>query len=327
MAPNLNGSYTASSPCPCCGATEAQIVATVDGKTGEPLTTLSCAGCGLGRIDPLPTAAELEAWYANHYRQAYKGCESPKMKYVLRAARNARDRYLWLQENSTLPLDQGHLTTLDIGASSGEFVYLMAHKKHQAHGIEPHQGYAEYAQSMQLNVRNGSVLQTLGQFDKKSFDLVTLFHVLEHLVEPLPSLRAIGEHLKDTGLLYIEVPNATRLGSPTYMFFKAHVLYFDHGSLRNTLMSAGFDVLFQNAPDAGNLRILARYDGSDAGPTKRPHQHELVSAQAQRKWVPYLWQQLLAGEPVHKLIKRSEEKATARQYTRAQDLLQDIYSF
>ena len=154
-----------------------------------------------------------------------------------------------------------------------------------------------------------------------------MFHVLEHLSEPVPALRSIGQKLKPDGLLYIEVPNATRLGSPTYMFFKAHVLYFDHGSLRNTLTSAGFEVLFQNAPDAGNLRILARYAGSDARPSKRQHQHELVSAQAQRKWVPYLWQQLLAGEPVHKLIKRSEEQSTARKYTRAQDLLQDIYSF
>lgn len=327
MAPHTTDSYFASSACPCCGESEARIISTVDGKTRQPLTTISCSGCGLGRIDPLPTAVELEAWYTNHYRQAYKGCESPGMKYVLRAARNARDRYLWLKENCALALEQGSLSTLDIGASSGEFVYLMAHKQHKASGIEPHQGYSEYAQSMNLDVRNGSVLGTLGQFDKKSFDLVTMFHVLEHLVDPLPSLKAIGEHLKDNGLLYIEVPNATRFGSPTYMFFKAHVLYFDHGSLRNTLISAGFDVLFQNPADSGNLRILARYAGlNTASPSTRVHQHELVSAQSRRRWGPYLWQQVLAGQPVNKLIQRSEEKATARKYAKSEDLLRDIYS-
>lgn len=274
----------------------------------------------------MPSEAELEAWYASHYRQTYKGCEQPKMKYVLRAARNAKDRFDWIQSRKLIHTTGSKLKTLDIGASSGEFVSLMAYEQHDAHGIEPHRGYAEYAQSMALKVLNGSLLSTLQNFEKKSFDLITMFHVLEHLVDPVRSLQQIGSYLKDSGVLYIEVPNATRYGSPTYLFFKAHTLYFDHGALRNLLTSAGFEVKSQSSADSPNLRIVARFTGVQQAVRQREHRHELVRAQLKRKWVPYLWSQLLKGEPFVKLSKRYKEKRMAKQYTDPKELMNKTFS-
>lgn len=327
MKPTLtNSSHNATSPCPCCGEFDAKIISTIDGKTGESLTTISCGGCGLGRIDPFPTDAELEAWYARQYRQAYKGCETPAMRYVLRAARNAKERLEWLKLQGLLSSSTEKLNTLDIGASSGEFVFLMSHNQYNAFGIEPHQGYAEYAQSMNLNVRNGSLLRSLDHFDKKNFDLITMFHVLEHLADPVGSLKSIGETLKNSGTLYIEVPNATRLGSPRYMFFRAHTLYFTHASLRHLLACSGFEILAQNDPDSDNLRVLARHTGVQLSTRRLAHQHELVAAQLKRKWVPYLCKQLFTGKPFFKIIKRIREKSAAKKYSASIELMKDIYS-
>ena len=78
--------------CPACGAHEAHLVSQRDGKTGEPLTVVACARCGMGFIDPLPSPEALVAWYRDHYRQEYKGAVVPKLYHVLRAARNARHR-------------------------------------------------------------------------------------------------------------------------------------------------------------------------------------------------------------------------------------------
>ncbi|WP_167784675.1 class I SAM-dependent methyltransferase [Ramlibacter rhizophilus] len=300
-------------------------MSTIDGKTDEKLLTVSCNGCGLGRIDPMPTESELEQWYESRYRQAYKGCEQPRMHYVLRAARNALDRYQWLLHRQLLRENGPSLRTLDIGSSSGEFVSLMVHKGHDAHGVEPHRGYAEYAQSMGLQVANGSLSSTLQAHAGKSFDLVTMFHVLEHLADPVSALRRIGACLKEDGILFIEVPDATRFTSPKYMFFKAHTLYLTPGSLQNVLRCAGFELVRLSEPGAGNVRWAGTFRGVSAQAATIPHSHELVTAQERRRWAPYLLHQAQKGEPFGKLAKRYGEKRVARRFDSPRELMDHVY--
>lgn len=273
----------------------------------------------------MPTETELEQWYESQYRQAYKGCEKPKMNYVLRAARNALDRYQWLVHKQLLRAGDAKLRTLDIGASSGEFVGLMAHRNHDAHGIEPHRGYAEYARSMNLNVRSGSLGKTLESHAAGTFDLITMFHVLEHLADPIGALKKIGHRLKEGGILYIEVPDATRLSSPKYMFFTAHTLYFTPDSLQNMLRCAGYEVECLSEPGAGNIRLAGKYRGICRQAGSTPHGHELVVAQQRRRWAPYLLHQLRQGEPFGKLAKRYQEKRTAQRFSSPVDLMADLY--
>jgi len=319
----------AQTPCPCCRSGGAQVVATRNGKTGEPLLTLSCDGCGLGRIDPLPTEEELARWYALQYRQAYKAAVQPALRHVLRAGRNALHRWQWLCQNSPVAdwvQSASSRTTLDIGASSGEYVALMRSLGFNAMGVEPHQGYASYAsESLGLSVRHGTLQAQLEAIDAGSLDLVTLFHVFEHLTDPVDALRRIASRLKQGGVLYIEVPNATRPCSPHYMFFRAHTLYFTGTSLRQTLHAAGFTVLGHSPDDADNLSVVATPGGATASVTFDPHGHPLVKAQQQRRWVAYLWSQLLSGRPLRKWQSRQEEKREATRYPSGRALLDALY--
>ncbi|MFM8609265.1 MAG: class I SAM-dependent methyltransferase [Burkholderiaceae bacterium] len=329
VTPTTGMSWQAGTPCPCCGESAAQVVATRDGKTGEALLTVECARCGLGRIDPLPTPEALADWYAHHYRQEYKGAVQPALRHVLRAGRNALLRWDWLQRHQlALPwTGAAHCgRSLDIGASSGEFVALMREVGIDAHGIEPHAGYAGYAQqSMQLQILHGPLQQRLLDFAPASLDLVTMFHVLEHLVDPLPTLRQIADRLSPGGVLYIEVPNATRPCSPHYMFFRAHVLYFTGLSLRQTLQAAGLQVLAHSADDADNLSIVARRADAPQAPVFE-HRPDLVQSQRQRRWIPYLWDQVLEGQPFARIGQRLEEKRTARQFSAGPVLLKSLYA-
>jgi len=318
----------AQSPCPCCGTVQACIVATRDGKTGQSLTTLACDTCGLGRIDPLPSTDELRQWYAQSYRQEYKSAFQPALRHVLRAGRVALDRWHWLQAQGWANPMLGHrLNTLDIGASSGEFVCLMQHLGFDALGLEPHQGYASYAsEHLQLNVRQGSVQDLPSLPRDKGWDLVSMFHVLEHLSDPVAALETIARGMSDQGVLFIEVPNATRPCSPHYMFFKAHVLYFTGATLRQTLQAGGWDVLAHNADDEGNLRVLARPRGQ-AEPQAWPrHAQALVQAQQARRWVPYLLGELRNGRLLERMRSRREERHTAAQFHSGGELLKALYT-
>ena len=327
----------AHTACPCCGERSAQAIANKDGKTGDALLTVSCNGCGLGRIDPLPSDQELADWYATQYRQAYKSAVQPALRHVLRAGRNAQWRWQWLCQNTGTHWFDTDLTSqrsLDIGSSSGEFVYLLQTLGFQAKGIEPHAGYATYAQNMLgIHVNNSTLQQGLSHEQAGSLDLISMFHVLEHLAEPVSALRTMGEKLKATGLLYIEVPNATRLCSPDYMFFRAHTLYFTGPTLRKLLETAGFKLVAQSPDDSDNLSVVAQFvggeradSGAEAG-TKgsADASHCLVTAHRARRWVPYLVQQLQDGQPLRKWRTRQEEKRSAAQYANGLALLDDLY--
>lgn len=320
--------YRAQTPCPCCSNHAARIVATRDGKTREALTTIACESCGLGRTDPLPSPEALQAWYATKYRQEYKSAFMPARRHVLRAGRIALDRWTWLQTQGWQRPTPGHRpATLDIGASSGEFVFLMTQLGFDAVGLEPHEGYASYARDhLNLDVRNGSV-QNLASMDAaKRWDLVTLFHVFEHLSDPVASLQTIANHMSEQGVLFIEVPNATRLCSPHSMFFKAHVLYFSADSLRHTLRTAGWDVLGHNSDEDGNLRIMARPNGESHSQEPVPHGHDLVRAQQARRWGSYLMDEFRSRRLLSKLRTRREEKRSASQFQSGAALLKDLYA-
>ena len=319
----------ATTACPNCGERSAQIIANKDGKTSKELITVSCSDCGLGRTDPLPTDQELAEWYATQYRQVYKSAVQPALRHVLRAGRNAQWRWEWLCQNSAglYPDENMHgKRSLDIGSSSGEFVYLMHTLGFQAKGIEPHAGYATYARNMLgVDINNGTLQHCLSSEAPSSLDLISMFHVLEHLTNPVSALRTIGEKLKPEGLLYIEVPNALRLCSPHYMFFRAHTLYFTGKTLRNLLETSGYTIVSHNPDNSDNLSVVAQFTNWHSAPAASNASHPLVSAQQARRWIPYLLAQLRDGQPIRKWRKRQEEKHKAAQYDNGLALLNDLY--
>ena len=332
----IGSNVLAASPCPLCGDRQAVLVATRDGKTKQALTTLECLGCGLGRIDPLPSVEALAHWYKTAYRQDYKNAVTPALRHVMRAGRNAIDRLDWLKAHTARHPAWRHesrstVHTLDIGASSGEFVFLMSHLGFRARGIEPHQGYAEHAQQhLGLGVYHGPLQQQLNQFGAGELTMVSMFHVLEHLVDPLDTLRTIRSKLstaaQNPGMLYIEVPNATRFCAPDYMFFRAHSLYFTAHTLRHMLVAAGFEVIHASAATDDNLSIVVQPGNtSHSLSVARPDGNALLAAQQQRKWPQYLWRQLLNGNAVQKMKRRNEEKASAAQFSSGKALLTHVY--
>lgn len=318
----------ARSACPLCGSHDAHPLAERDGKTGTALKTVVCEGCGLGRIDPLPTAQELAQWYAQHYRQDYKAAHSPAMRHVLRAARIARERWHWLQHRQALTKGA---KALDVGASSGEFVAALGHAGLHATGLEPHRGYAGFARNiLGLDVRNAGLDDIKTELPDTRFSLISMFHVLEHLVEPVAQLRRLAAMLEADGVLFLEVPDTRRMCAPHTLYFRAHALHFTPQTLRALARAAGLDVVAHNFDQPDNLRVLLKRQEVSAqdAPSAIPQPGAasvLLQAQARRTWWAYLTHALLGGALWRKHRMRAEEKQTAARHTQPKTLLEAVF--
>jgi 2-polyprenyl-3-methyl-5-hydroxy-6-metoxy-1,4-benzoquinol methylase len=236
----------ASRPCPISGATDAIEVCSTD-RHGKPLRNLISSESGLIYVDPVPFE-NTEEFYKTEYRKSYKGVHRPKPKHVYRAGKIAMERHFRLSQY--LP-DEANC--LDAGSSSGEFVYLLNQRSFRAQGVEANLPYAEYSES-ELNL---SVTKSpFSEFKtKEKFDLITMFHVLEHLENPVRDLSHLGQFLKPEGKLVIEVPNILYPDMAfSHKWHPGHLFSFTDQTLSLLLEKAGFSTI-SCAPigDGGNL--------------------------------------------------------------------------
>jgi len=275
----------------------------------------------------MPRDEILSHWYREKYRQEYKRSDRPGRRHILRAARLARERYMWMVEAlARAGRSRGWLLrdALDVGCSGGEFLHLLQCLGVAGTGIEPHQGYAAHAKELLgLEVHCGTLGERAALLGDRRFDLITLFHVLEHMTHPRETLGLLRDLLRDDGLLFIEVPDAAGRSAPNNMFFRAHTLYFAHTSLVSLVQSAGFAVVADNFEKSGNLRVVLRKSAAVAFPWA--FDGYLLRAQSRRGWLPYLWGSLLGGRLGRRLAARLEENRSAGRYPTDIALLRDVH--
>lgn len=245
------GDAVKADPCMVCGTNDRTVVGTV-GRGLKPLTTVVCDGCGLVSHNPIPSSADLDAFYAQAYRQSYKGIMKPKAKHSLRAQRSAALRAVRLKN-----LINPGSRVLDIGASSGEFVYMMGRLGFNASGVEPHDGYRQFGtQTYGIEVTSQKIEPAA--FGEGVFDLITLNHVFEHLADPLDALASFRRWLAPGGLLFIEVPNIEGVQKQrSNLFHYAHVWNFAPATLKATLALAGFEPIHSSKCNGTSLVFRA----------------------------------------------------------------------
>lgn len=213
-------------PCPICGCEECSQIAGFD-RRFKQLPTVACGNCGLLYTNPMPTDDELAVYYSTFYRLDYQGAvDVPSDRHLKKRRVESAGRIECLRSHL-----KSHSRTLDVGCGSGEFVSELLEIGHDAFGLEPGQTYGNFARSL-----HGDRIQVDGwqtaNFSGR-FDLVSCFHVLEHLRNPLDALKRFAEWTAPDGLVYIEVPNMGEqmINKGLGAFHFAHVVGFNHFNL------------------------------------------------------------------------------------------------
>jgi 2-polyprenyl-3-methyl-5-hydroxy-6-metoxy-1,4-benzoquinol methylase len=137
---------------------------------------------------------------------------------------------------------------LDIGCSNGAYLAAMREKGWDVEGVEFDDDAAECARnSRNLKVIQGDVEEAVCQLRENSFDVVTMWHVLEHSFDPAAALKQIHRVLKPGGIVMLEVPN---FASPRVSLFRRywypmdiprHWYQFTPATMKTVLTKAGFN--------------------------------------------------------------------------------------
>lgn len=242
-----------------------------------------CARCGLVQQLDVPSDEALRIYYSHHYRQDYKSAYQPQARHVHRAGAVALDR---LRRMAAWGVRAQGQALIDIGAGGGEFCF-MAHKSgFAAAGVEPHEGYSAFARE-----HYGIRIDTCGISDipPQSADVVTMFHVLEHLAHPQQVAEKVWQVLREGGVWVVEVPNILQTdASPHNIYFKAHLFYYSRYSLE-AATSRFFKVAHLH--DDGNLFAVLTKRTEPLAQAQLPRAEELDSARqrlAAKGWWSYL---------------------------------------
>lgn len=227
-------------PCPLCGASHQPPAAA--GAAAPEARPVACPHCGLVFVDPVPAAATNAATYgADYYEPWQRDEERPR-------------RRLWRRRLRRVEARAGARGALfDIGCGDGLFLRVARDSGWRVEGIEfSPEGAARAAARLGRPVAVGDLEATA--MLPGPFDVVTLWHVLEHLPQPRPMLAAAHRRLRPGGLLVVAVPNldnrpmraAYRVarGRPLPLYEpgarEPHLSHFNHQTLRRILAEAGF---------------------------------------------------------------------------------------
>lgn len=287
----------ASRPCPICDNTVSDILHhqefTLPDNHCLPAAydVVACPGCGFVYAD---TPAEQDD-YDHYYRECSK-YENASLSTGGGATAFDAERIEQTVFDIAAALPDKHAAIIDIGCANGGL--LSAFKRigyYNITGVDPSPACVDFVEKQGIRAFNGGLFTGYPSPDSlkdKQYDCIVLSHVLEHVVSLKEAVMSAVEHLKAGGILYVEVPDASRYHDyfivPYYYFDCEHINHFDEHDLMNLVLPLGFSGIKFTKKElvvAGDKRypavyVLFKKNGNERGQfTIRYHDTVLNSVQ------------------------------------------------
>lgn len=246
--------------CQICGSGERSL------KFEEPpFQVVTCDECGLVYVTPRLVGQDL----LDIYDEGYWKSQNPKVRGY---ADYASESALYLKTfKKRMALVQRWVPpggrVLDVGCAAGYFLRVMRERGHDVHGVELSEAIAKEAVAAlgEDRVHIGTLDDAVEamNYEPQSFDLVTLWDVIEHVPDPQSVLRRIRELLKPGARLLLETQNvgsrwARMLGRRWHHYkHHEHLFHFTPATIERLLVDCGFETLEIGSAYAGKYVSFA----------------------------------------------------------------------
>lgn len=247
-----------------------------DNKT--PYTFYQCNYCELIQIYPFPKVEKNTKYYSYSDPNEYAKDKNKQIKFISKIPfgslllRKYIDGCYQKRYERVLTLcKKGKI--LDIGCGEGSFLRKFPTSSWQISGVEINKNLAEFAKT---HTKNATIITKpieSARFPKKNFDIITLWHVLEHLHNPKVVLKSLNKLINPNGYLVIEVPNGNSIYRKLFkahwqlLLLPQHLFFWTKKSITFALNKSGFHVVsishtgIFNFSGASNLANLLRSKG------------------------------------------------------------------
>lgn len=177
--------------------------------TGESFAIVECSNCGLRLTNPRPPKDEIGKYYQSDAYISHTNKGTSLINVVYKVARHFTIR-------SKIKLITSYAkdkTVLDFGSGTGHFLRKCSDYGWDATGIEP----GKNARELSENLRDTLVFSHLSDLPpKKEFEIITMWHVLEHVHDLNDTLSELRKRLKKKGSMFVALPNCSSWDATYY---------------------------------------------------------------------------------------------------------------
>jgi len=211
-------------------------------KTGM-YTLMQCENCSLVFTNPRPNEDNMDLYYPSveYISHASSGSSFKDKLYF------AVQKYMLYRKHRLIQkLNLPDKKLLDFGSGAGAFLEYMKQKGYEVVGFEPSVNASLKTANKDIPVFNS--INDLTQSSIRSFNCITLWHVLEHSHKPLHTIRYLFDKLQPGGFAIVAVPLHDSFDGRFYgdkwaaYDVPRHLLHFNPNSLIRAFEECGFTI-------------------------------------------------------------------------------------
>ena len=260
--------YERIEQCPTCNSKEFKnyLICDDHAVSKESFAITQCTNCELLLTNPRPAQQSIGKYYASEDYISHTNKANNLTNYLYKIVRNItfKTKRNWVEQ----PL--GKKKILDYGCGTGQFLKYLKQHQWETTGVEPD----PHAREIASNTDGIIVHSTIDKLSGEKFDIITLWHVLEHVHDLNKLLTSLKKLLTKTGRLVIAVPNHESYDRKFYKEYWAaydvpkHLYHFNTQTLTELMKQNSFKLIDTKPMKFDSFYVSLLSEKNKSGKTK-----------------------------------------------------------
>jgi len=231
--------------CPICGEKEHRFFLEAEDHnvSKDAFKIVECSKCSFRFTSPIPTEETIGEYYKSENYVSHSGTKKGLVNKIYHVVRNRAIK----QKEKLASRNSNEKSILDIGCGTGDFLGYCKTQNWKTLGLEPDESARKIAS--ENNQIEAKELTHLYAIKENSFDVISMWHVLEHVYNLNKDIEQYKKILKENGTLIVAVPNCSSKDAEHYKKDWAaydlpiHLYHFRPNDMKKLFANHGMEVV------------------------------------------------------------------------------------